>query len=350
MAWSNKLLKWYKKNKRDFPWRESKDPYRVWLSEIILQQTKVNQGTPFFNKFIEVFPSIHELAEASEDQVMKLWQGLGYYNRARNLHATAKLISSKNKGIFPSNFKELIKLKGVGDYTASAISSICFNLPNAVVDGNVYRFLSRFFGINRSIENGKAFKYFKSKATELMNHQNPGDFNQAMMEFGSIQCTAKTPDCKKCVFKKKCYALTNDMIYDLPVKKRTKVFKERFFNFLVFQDKLRKTLIEKRFKKDIWRNLYQFPLIETSSIINSVKTLKKKSIISNCSNINNSIIQKWNNSPIKYKLSHQTLIITFWVLKTDIIISNAVSHDELKKYPIPVALENFINNFFNKRS
>lgn len=200
MNFTKTLLLWYDENKRTFLWRETKDPYKIWLSEVILQQTQTQQGLPYYVRFLETFPTIKDLALSSEDTVLKLWQGLGYYSRARNLHSTAQYIHKECGGVFPNTFKSLLKLKGVGDYTASAISSICFNLPEAVVDGNVYRFLSRYFGIYTPINNGQAHQEFKAKAMNFVDITQPGKFNQALMEFGSIQCKPRTPHCKSCPF------------------------------------------------------------------------------------------------------------------------------------------------------
>ena len=206
MLFSKKLKHWYSNNKRELPWRQTKDPYFIWLSEIILQQTQVNQGLPYYVKFTENFPTIYHLASADESAVLKLWQGLGYYSRARNLHATAKYVVSELDGKFPNNYKDLIKLKGIGDYTASAIASICFNEATAVVDGNVYRVLSRYFGIDTPINSSKGAKVFKQLAQELIDLKDPATFNQAIMEFGATQCKPQNPDCKICPFNASCIA------------------------------------------------------------------------------------------------------------------------------------------------
>ena len=220
MNWTRILLEWFQKNKRDFIWRKTKDPYNIWILEIILQQTRAAQGLPYYKKFIDIFPDLPTLALASQDEVLKLWQGLGYYSRAINLHSTAKYIYYECDGKFPKTFNEIINLKGIGDYTASAIASICYNIPEAVVDGNVYRFLSRFFGISIPINTKFAHRQFKKKATELMDYDNPGGFNQAMMEFGAIQCKPKNPLCLECPFKYDCVAHKNHKIDFLPVKKK----------------------------------------------------------------------------------------------------------------------------------
>ena len=224
MGFQKKLLIWFDENRRSFPWRVNKKPYNVWLSEIILQQTRAAQGLPYYERFLSAFPTVISLAKASEDQVMKLWQGLGYYSRARNLHATAKLITEQYEGKFPNDFDQIKSLKGIGDYTASAIASICFNQEQAVVDGNVYRVLSRTFGISHPIDAFGAHKLFKEKAQTLMKGAPPGDFNQAMMEFGAIQCVPKNPNCLDCIFQSECLAFQQGKVSLLPVKgKKVKV-------------------------------------------------------------------------------------------------------------------------------
>ena len=242
MNWTQLLLQWYGEKKRDFPWRKSKDPYRVWLSEIILQQTRVEQGLPYYQKFTKTFPTIHDLAKASEEQVLKLWQGLGYYSRARNMRTTAKWIVEENSANFPTTFKDLLELKGVGDYTASAISSICFDERQAVVDGNVYRFLSRCFGIETPIDSSPALKIFKTKAHQLMGKFPPGEFNQAMMEFGALHCTPKTPNCDTCPFQQSCIAFQQGSVSCFPIKTKKTKITQRFFNYLVVDFPFEKTL------------------------------------------------------------------------------------------------------------
>jgi len=199
MWFSNQIISWYKKNWRRLPWRNTKDPYKIWISEIILQQTRVDQGLAYYNRFLEVFPTIQKLAEAKENQVLKLWQGLGYYSRARNLHATAKYIAKKRNGGFPTTYQDILKLKGVGTYTAAAISSFCYELPYPVLDGNVYRVVSRIFGIYTPIDSSSAKKLFTGKLSVLIDKDQPGLFNQAIMEFGALQCIPGIPDCGNCI-------------------------------------------------------------------------------------------------------------------------------------------------------
>eukprot|EP01038_Epipyxis_sp_PR26KG_P019552 gene19552-27691_t len=262
MDFSNSLLSWYLQNKRDLPWRNTVNPYPIWLSEIMLQQTKVAQGLPYFITFMDAFPTVLHLAQADEEQVLKLWQGLGYYSRARNMHKTAQIIAFELKGSFPNNYNDLIKLKGVGEYTAAAIASFAFNEVVPVVDGNVFRVLSRYLDIETDIASASAKKEFSALAKELMPVNNPALFNQAIMEFGALQCVPKNPDCTNCIFNTSCAALQKKKVTELPVKlKKTKVT-NRYFNYLVFLDNLNKTIINKRTEKGIWHNLYEFPVIE----------------------------------------------------------------------------------------
>ena len=342
-------MSWYYQNKRNLPWRKTKNPYYIWISEIILQQTTIKQGIPYYEKFISNYPNLKSLAETKEENVLKLWQGLGYYGRARNLHFTSKLILKKHKGVFPSSYNELIKLKGIGDYTASAIGSIAFKLPLATIDGNVYRFFSRLFGIIKSIDESKSLKFFKQKSYEFMDKKNPGDFNEALMEYGSRVCRPRNPNCKRCLFINNCCAYNKNKIYDFPVRKKNNKKKiKRFFNFLIIKKENEEIIIEKRIKNDIWKNLYQFPLFETKKEINSIKKVEKIAIKYN--KLGEIKIKKWNLKPIKSILSHQELLITFWLINFDKRVLKKSNYHKLKKYPIPVVLDNFINKFFNLKS
>lgn len=236
MDFSTQIIEWYRTNKRDLPWRKTKNPYQIWLSEIILQQTRVEQGLSYYLKFIEKYPSIKDLANAPQDEVLKLWQGLGYYSRARNLHYTSKVITDKYKGEFPATYKEILDLKGIGEYTAAAISSFSFNLPYPVIDGNVYRVLSRVFDIDTPIDSTLGKKEFKELAYELINKNNPSEYNQAIMEFGALYCKPQSPDCENCIFTSTCLAFKTKKINELPVKSKKLKQKNRYFNYLVFID------------------------------------------------------------------------------------------------------------------
>ncbi len=272
-AFSKTIIKWYRDNPRDLPWRDSQDPYIIWLSEIILQQTRVAQGMPYFYKFSEAYPTVKDLALAPEEEVLRLWQGLGYYSRARNLHFCAKFIWHELDGKFPDNYEDLLKLKGVGSYTASAIASFAFGEAKAVVDGNVFRVLARVFGIHTDIASGKAKKEFEALANGLIPQDNPGEFNQAMMDFGSRQCTPRNPDCGACPLKSSCFAYANDLVQALPVKiKKTKV-KERKIHYLVLKCE-DNWVWKKRNTGDIWAGLYDFPTEDIKTIVDKNEDLK----------------------------------------------------------------------------
>ena len=344
MIFSKTLINWYSINKRELPWRLTKDPYCIWLSEIILQQTQVVQGLPYYSRFVEEFPSVFHLANAEESHVLKLWQGLGYYSRARNLHATAKYIANELNGIFPNTYKGLLKLKGIGDYTASAIASICFNRVEAVVDGNVYRVLSRYFGIDTPINSSKGIKDFKELAQTLIDKKKPAEFNQAIMEFGATQCKPQSPNCSICPFNNNCVAYSENRIGNLPVKIKSAKAKKKYFNFLVFIDNEGKTLLEQREGKGIWQNLYQFPLIETTKSLefdDFQNVLKKHPLLNNTSYE----CSLYNNDVIIHKLSHQHLYTKFWVVKVNCSLEEGVSMKEIYTYAVPILIGNFIESF-----
>ncbi len=343
MNFSNKLISWYLENSRDLPWRRTKNPYYVWLSEIMLQQTKVAQGLDYYLKFVETFPTINDLANADEDTILKMWQGLGYYSRARNLHFTAKFIVNELDGRFPNNYNDIIKLKGIGDYTASAIASICFKEPTAVVDGNVYRVLSRYFGIETPINSSKGIKEFKKLAQQLLKKEKPGTFNQAIMDFGAIQCKPKKPLCMFCPFADSCFALQKNKIDTLPVKEKKTKVKKRYFNYLVLRTSNNKTILEQRTNKGIWQGLYQFPLIETSKTINEEELINTEQIF----NIipNNSKISLFNNKEIVHKLSHQHLHTRFWIVEVDSTEKATISWSDINTYAVPVLIANFLDKY-----
>jgi A/G-specific adenine glycosylase len=261
-AFSTLLLRWNKdENTRQMPWKGEKDPYKIWLSEIILQQTRVEQGLSYYNNFIKTFPDIHKLAKAADEKIFKLWEGLGYYTRCRNLITTARYISKELKGKFPNAYEDIKALKGIGPYTAAAISSFAFNLPHAVVDGNVFRVLARVFGIDAAIDSTEGKKVFTALANELLYIKQPGMYNQAIMDFGAVVCKP-APLCATCVFKKHCYAFLNNKINELPVKEKKVIVRKRWFYYLVLKYK-NKIVIRQRVQKDIWQQLYEFPLIES---------------------------------------------------------------------------------------
>jgi len=343
MQFSNKLINWYLQNKRDLPWRKMSDPYPIWLSEIMLQQTRVAQGMPYFLSFTNAFPTVFDLANANEEQVLKLWQGLGYYSRARNLHKTAQIVANEMNGIFPDNYKDLLKLKGIGEYTAAAIASFSYNECVPVVDGNVFRVLSRYFDIETDIAQASAKKEFAALASELMPKDNPAQFNQAIMEFGALQCVPKNPDCTICVFNDSCAALQKKKVDQLPVKSKKLKVRNRYFNYIVAIDDLENTIIQKRTAKGIWHNLYEFPLIETEKVEDFEIIAqqipqhfpKENKVLS---------LLEYHPEIIIHKLSHQHLHIKFWKANLKGKLENGINLETLKTFPFPIVIHNFIED------
>ena len=347
MSFSRKILEWYAENKRTLPWRGTRDPYKVWLSEIMLQQTRVAQGTPYYLKFIKHYPTVAHLADAPEERVLKLWQGLGYYSRARNLHATAKKVAYEMNSEFPDSYAGLMQLQGIGDYTASAIASICFGELQPVVDGNVFRVLARYFGVAQPINDSAGPKYFKKLAREVMSSENVRAYNQGIMEFGALQCTPKKPDCLHCPLNESCVALQKNKVHELPVKlKKTKV-RHRFFNYVVVLGRNAMgevvSLLNQRKGNGIWQNLYEFPLVESESSL--ALTALKKSLPSFVQPDLISEIALYNQKEIIHKLSHQHLHTRFWIVKTDAVLSSGIPLKDLQKYPVPVLIAEFIKAF-----
>ncbi len=328
-----KLQQWYQVNKRALPWRSTNDPYKIWLSEIIMQQTQVVQGERYYLSFINNFKTVSDLAKASEDQVLKLWQGLGYYSRARNLYATANFIHEELNGVFPDTYHDLLKLKGVGVYTASAIASFCYNLPNAVVDGNVYRFISRYKGVYTPIDSTEGKKEFALLADALLDRHNPGLHNQAMMEIGALVCRPSNPVCAECPFINDCYAYAKNDVSSLPVKSKKVKQRSRYFNYFLFV-KDEEVWIEKRTEQDIWKNLYQLPLLETKQPLSKeeIKKYQKNKIelFQSCTHV----------------LSHQLINARFFIGGSGSHILNGneqkVKISDLKNYPFPQLLVNFL--------
>jgi len=343
MKFSKTLVQWYLHNKRDLPWRNSKNPYNIWLSEIILQQTRVDQGMAYYYKFMEHFPKVKNLAEASEEQVLKLWQGLGYYSRARNLHFSAKYIINELEGEFPTTYKDILKLKGVGDYTASAVASICFNEPTAVVDGNVYRVFARYFGIDTPINSSKGIKEFKELAQKLIDENIPGTHNQAVMEFGARMCKPQNPDCNSCPLNNSCIALSNNKVKELPVKDKKIKVRNRFFNYLVIQTEDDKTKIVKR-EKGIWLNLYEFPLIETVNEIDE-KQLIEVHLFNDLFDSLAVSIKLFNKEVIVHKLSHQHIYTKFWIVKTPKSSKFSEDWNAIHKFPVSTLVDNFLRQY-----
>ncbi len=346
MGFSKSLIQWYLQNKRDLPWRKTDNPYFIWLSEIMLQQTRVAQGLPYFLKFAHAFPTVFDLANAPEEKVLKLWQGLGYYSRARNLHAAAKHIAFNLNCKFPHNYTELLKLKGVGDYTAAAIASISYGEAVPVVDGNVYRVLSRYFGIETDISSSRAKKEFRELAASQLPKDNASAFNQAMMEFGALQCVPRNPDCPVCVFNAQCVAYQTGKVDKLPVKlKKTKVV-NRYFNYLVIRDAEGKSVMQKRTAKGIWHNLYEFPLLET---VEEIPVKETVGLIENFPGFGfkPTGIRLLTPERIIHKLSHQHLHIRFWEVALAEKITGAMLPQALKAYPVPVVIHNFIEKHWD---
>ena len=348
MDFSATVINWYNKNKRDLPWRNTKNPYHIWLSEIILQQTRVEQGMSYYFAFTEKYPELKDLANAPGDEVMKTWQGLGYYSRARNLHATAKYICEKLNGKFPSNYNDLISLKGIGPYTAAAIASFAYNECVAVVDGNVYRLLSRYFGIQTPTDSSKGKTEFLNLSNSLIHEKNPGIFNQAIMEFGALQCKPKNPDCMNCPLQQSCFAFEQNKINELPVKSKKKKTRIRYFTYFIITDKDNSTFIRKRFKNDIWKELYEFPLLETDKknteeeiffFIESELGLKDITIIK-------------FSSEIRHILSHQQIITSFVHINLEQSKKRMngyinVDFEDINKYALPRVIDRYLSEQIN---
>ena len=342
MTFSAQIISWYKQHKRDLPWRGIKDPYKIWLSEIILQQTRIEQGTPYYNRFIEQYPSIQNLAKAQEEEVLKLWQGLGYYSRARNLYFAAKQVMQEFDGKFPSTHKDIMSLKGVGEYTAAAIASFAYDLPHAVVDGNVYRLLARYFGIHTPINSTEGKKIFFSLANELLDKQSASDYNQGIMEFGSQQCTPVNPDCNICPLQESCVAHQEQSVTELPVKLKTIKQKKIYFDYF-FIEYQGNTYLKKRSNKGIWQNLYDFPLIEKE------KKTNEKEILAEAQKLLAIPFKAFSKfKEYKHILSHRTIFARFWSVKTLVepTLKNTqkIQLEDLEQYPIPRLIELFLQD------
>jgi A/G-specific adenine glycosylase len=310
---TTQLMRWFAQAHRPLPWKGETDPYLIWLSEIILQQTRVEQGLPYFKKFREKFPTVRHLAAAPPDEVMKMWEGLGYYSRARNLHEAARHIAHELNGVFPSNYEDIRSLKGVGDYTAAAIASFAFGLPYAVLDGNVFRVLARFFGIDTPIDTAAGKKVFVQLAQSLLDPSQPGNFNQAIMDFGATQCMPAVPKCTACPLHGPCSALRNNSLDTLPVKSKKLERRQRFFNYMVIrQDDC--FFIKKRTGKDIWRGLYEFPMIETEFLPGERQTLTKTEAWKTLFGKTQPRIRRVSLT-YKQELTHQRIFATFWEIE-----------------------------------
>lgn len=305
---TQKLIEWnHLYNKRQMPWKFEKNPYKIWISEIILQQTRVEQGTEYYNNFIKKFPNIKKLATAKDADVYKLWEGLGYYSRCKNLLATARIILNERKGVFPDKYNEILALKGIGPYTAAAISSFAYNLPHAVVDGNVMRVLSRFFGISTAIDSTEGKKNFHELANELLDKKQPAVYNQAIMDFGATICKPQLPLCQQCGLSDQCFSFKKDMVNEFPVKQKKLVKKERWFYYVILKHN-DSILVRKREKKDIWHNLYEFILFDSGKK-NPIKQLLQSDEI--CQLIGRNAIIKNISENHRQQLTHQTIHAAF---------------------------------------
>jgi len=345
---SEKLIEWYHQNKRALPWRDTQNPYHIWLSEVILQQTRVKQGLPYYQKFIKNYPNVVDLAGASEEEVLRLWQGLGYYSRARNLHKAAKTVVNDYKGIFPNTFQEIIKLKGVGIYTAAAIASFAFDERVAVVDGNVYRVLARFFGEDTDIASYEGQKKFAQLAEIILPQKDVSIYNQAIMEFGALQCTPQKPNCMFCPVQENCYAFAEGKQKELPVKISKIKVRERFFNYLVFK-KNGKLALRQRNNKDVWAGLYDFALIEEKELSN-YEEIKNKYFPEM-----KDLKPLHQSKAIKHILSHQKIWSVFWQLEVKEIpkaieemYAELVFLDKsaIEKIPKPILIEKYLQKHF----
>lgn len=337
------LLNWYSQNKRDLPWRHSKDPYIIWLSEVILQQTRVDQGLPYYRRFIERFPNVTSLAEADEDEIFKLWQGLGYYNRARNLHTAAKQIVKEYKGKFPVRYEDVINLKGVGEYTAAAVMSFAYDEPYAVVDGNVYRVLSRVFGVEDFMDTSSGKKIFRQLADELLDRQFPGIYNQAIMDFGALQCVPSSPVCTSCPLIDKCHAYNYDKVNLLPVKKGKTTVRNRYFHYFDIRYE-GNAFLRKRELKDIWSGLYEFPLIETKKELSFEELMRTKEYKEQFKETDG-IVLKQSHS-FKHILSHQVIYANFYQVEVSAFGDErfeTVKEDSLHDYAVPKMIDNYLN-------
>ena len=342
-----RLMAWFAQSHRPLPWKGEKDPYLIWLSEVILQQTRVEQGLPYFERFRQQYPTVHQLAEAPEDEVMKLWEGLGYYSRARNLHAAARYIARELGGSFPDTYDAIRRLKGVGPYTAAAIASFAFGLPYAVVDGNVFRVLSRFFGIDSPVDTAAGKKIFSSLAQELLDPRQPGPYNQAIMDFGATHCTPKAPSCPTCPLRGACTALREQKVEALPVKSKKNEKRHRFFHYLVVSHG-GKSLLNKRTGKDIWRNLYEFPVLELPHASRNEEEIRKNALWRQLFNGQEAVVN-CISQPYQQMLTHQKITASFWEvgLPPGASLNSgpflAVDRKNLSKFAFPKIISRYLN-------
>ncbi|MGL4852257.1 MAG: A/G-specific adenine glycosylase [Phocaeicola sp.] len=341
---SKTILDWYHQNKRELPWRETQDPYFIWISEIILQQTRVVQGYAYYQRFIARFPDVFALAAAQNDEVMKLWEGLGYYSRARNLHEAAKTIAAL--GAFPNTHKEVLALKGVGEYTAAAICSFAYNLPHAVVDGNVYRLLSRWMGIETPIDSTKGKKEFAQLAHELLDKENPGLYNQAIMEFGALQCTPASPNCMDCPLADSCVARAQQCVGELPVKQHKTKVTNRYLHYIYVHTDT-DTYLRKRSGSDIWKNLYEPFLIETPTVLTLEEFYATPQFVSLLAAGREPLVKQIAKN-VKHQLSHRTIYADFYEVQFSEMLQPLEGYEQIKIADVDnFAMSRLVNHFFS---
>jgi A/G-specific adenine glycosylase len=346
------LINWYELNKRDLPWRKTRNPYLIWISEIIFQQTRINQGFDYYTRFVKAFPDVKKLAEADESLVLKQWQGLGYYSRARNLHKAAKMIIEQYHGVFPEDVKDIIKLPGIGEYTAAAIASFAFLQATPVIDGNVIRFISRLFGLETLFTSDNSKKELNQLLHTLIDLGRPDIFNNAIMEFGALQCKPASPDCNICVFKKDCFAFKSNKVGELPLKLKKKENPIIYLNYLVFLKKEKRTTyiwLNKRNEKGIWQNLYDFPCIESKKLLNIKQIQESNNFKSIVSATDYSFVE--SSKEFIHKLTHKTLITHFHTFQLNRAIPKEFSKytkcklEDIHNYPVPRLIEMFLETF-----
>ncbi|MBS4057009.1 MAG: A/G-specific adenine glycosylase [Bacteroidales bacterium] len=349
---AQRLIHWYHLNKRSLPWRDTKDPYCIWLSEIILQQTRVDQGFAYYERFVSAWPGVAHLAAASEDEVLKMWQGLGYYSRARNLHKAAKQVLHDHAGSFPDTINGLLGLQGVGEYTAAAIASMAFGTKVAVVDGNVFRVLARLYGIGEPINTAQGKKVFTELATTLLPTSDAGTYNQALMEFGALHCTPRKPQCETCIFASSCHARRDNTVSYLPVKLSKKTIRKRYFNYLVLlhgHGNSASLYLNKRSEGDIWTGLYEFALIETAAPVASESLMESDRWKELTANSKGRLIHQ--SHQYKHPLTHQLIHARFYVVNLQNLLDlsgqntlSLIKHSDLEKYPLPRLIDRFLDD------
>ncbi|MFC2101839.1 A/G-specific adenine glycosylase [Bacteroidota bacterium] len=351
MSFTSDLISWYEANKRDLPFRGIREPYLIWVSEVILQQTRMEQGLDYYNRFVERFPNIKSLASASEEEVLKTWQGMGYYSRARNLHASARYVVNSLGGKFPETFEQIRLLKGVGDYSAASVASQAFDEPQAAVDGNVFRFIARHFGYRDEVNSSSGKKRVKTMAETLMDKNRPGTFNQAMIEYGALVCTPKNPSCGECVFQHSCFAFHQKLVQELPVKKRAVKARKRYLNYLVITSNSKKgteVIVNKREGDDIWKNLYDFPVIETAkktSLSQLMKSAEWKDIFQGKELSKITISEEF-----RHILSHQVILATFCLIRMDVPpakYKTRISIQQMASIPVPRLISKYWQKYFH---